>query len=108
AAAEGARIFAVALVVGIALGPLLCNISELQRDVISIAIVTLLTLLYTFERGMAAVISTDVVQLGIYLASTLVGLFTIVHLVPGGWATIHAQGASARKFRVFDFTPDFY
>src|SRR5664280_2718047 len=108
AAAEGVRIFAVALVVGIALGPLLGNISELQRDVISIGIVTLLTLLYTFEGGMAAVIWTDVVQLAIYLAGTLVGLFTILHLVPGGWATIHAQAASAGKFRVFDFTPDFY
>jgi solute:Na+ symporter, SSS family len=108
AAAEGVRIFAVALVVGIALGSLLGNMSELQRDVISIGIVTLLTLLYTFEGGMAAVIWTDVIQLGIYLAGTLVGLFTILHLVPGGWATIHAQAASAGKFRVFDFTPDFY
>jgi SSS family solute:Na+ symporter len=40
AAAEGVRIFAVALVVGVALGPPLGNISELQRDVISIGIVT--------------------------------------------------------------------
>ena len=108
AAAEGVRIFAVALVVGIALGPLLGNISSLQRDVISIGIVTLLTLLYTFEGGMAAVIWTDVVQLGIYLVGTLIGVFTILHLVPGGWSTIHAQAASAGKFRVFDFTPDFY
>ena len=108
AAAEGVRIFAVALVVGIALGPLLGNISELQRDVISIGIVTLLTLLYTYEGGMAAVIWTDVVQLGIYLAGTLVGVFTILHLVPGGWTTIHVQAATAGKFRVFDFTPDFY
>ena len=108
AAAEGVRIFAVALVVGIALGPLLGNMSELQRDVISIGIVTMLTLLYTFEGGMAAVIWTDVVQLGIYLAGTLVGVFTVLHLVPGGWATIHAQAAAAGKFRVFDFTPDFY
>ena len=108
AAAEGVRIFAVALVVGIALGPLLGNISALQRDVISIGIVTLLTLLYTFEGGMAAVIWTDVVQLGIYLVGTLIGVFTILHLVPGGWTTIHAQAASAGKFRVFDFAPDFY
>ncbi len=108
AAAEGVRIFAVALVVGIALGPLLGDISALQRDVISIGIVTALTLLYTFEGGMAAVIWTDVVQLGIYLVGTAIGLFTILHLVPGGWMTIHAQAASAGKFRVFDFAPDFY
>ncbi len=108
AAAEGVRIFAVALVVGIALGPLLGARGELQRDVISIGIVTLLTLLYTFEGGMTAVIWTDVVQMAIYVGGTLVGLFTILHLVPGGWNTIHATAASAGKFRVFDFTPDFY
>jgi SSS family solute:Na+ symporter len=108
AAAEGVRVFAVAIVVGIALGPLLGNRGEFQRDVMSIGIVTLLTLLYTFEGGMAAVIWTDVVQLFIYVGGTLVGLFTIVHLVPGGWSAIHSTAASAGKFRVFDFSPDFY
>ena len=68
----------------------------------------LLTLLYTFEGGMAAVIWTDVVQTFIYVGGTLVGFFTILHLVPGGWSTIHAAAASAGKFRVFDFSPDFY
>lgn len=108
AAAEGVRIFAVAIVVGIALGPLLGSRGEFQRDLISIGIVTLLTLIYTFEGGIAAVIWTDVVQMTIYVAGTLVGLFTILRLVPGGWSTIHAVAASADKFRVFDFRPDFY
>ena len=108
AAAEGVRVFAVALVVGIALGPLLGTGGEFRRDVISIGIVTLLTLLYTFEGGMAAVIWTDVVQMIIYVSGTLVGAYTLLHLVPGGWSTIHATAVSAGKFRVFDFTPDFY
>ena len=108
AAAEGVRVFAVAIVVGIALGPMLGGFGEFQRDVISIGIVTLLTLLYTFEGGMTAVIWTDVVQMFIYVGGTLVGFFTILHLVPGGWSTIHAMAASAGKFRVFDFAPDFY
>ena len=100
--------FAVAIVVGIALGPMLGGFGEFQRDVISIGIVTLLTLVYTFEGGMTAVIWTDVVQMFIYVGGTLVGFFTILHLVPGGWSTIHATAASAGKFRVFDFTADFY
>jgi len=108
AAAEGVRVFAVAIVVGIALGPMLGGFGEFQRDVISIGIVTLLTLLYTFEGGMTAVIWTDVVQMFIYVGGTLVGFFTILHLVPGGWSTIYATAASVRKFRVFDFAPDFY
>src|SRR6516165_8812381 len=108
AAAEGVRVFAVAIVVGIALGPLLGSRGEFQRDVISIGIVTLLTLLYTFEGGMAAVIWTDVIQTFIYLGGTVVGFFTILHLVPGGWTVIHATVASGGKFQVFGFRADFY
>src|ERR1700682_5795398 len=99
AAAEGVRVYAVSIVVSIALG---------TGEVASIAIITLLTLIYTFEGGLAAVIWTDVVQTAIYVAGTLVGVFTILHLVPGGWATIHDVAANAGKFRVFDFTPNFW
>ncbi len=108
AAAEGVRVFAVAIVIGIALAPILGNRGEFQRDLISIAIVTALTLFYTFEGGMAAVIWTDVVQLAIYVGGTLVALVTVTHLVPGGWSTIHTMASEAHKFRVFYFAPDFY
>ena len=47
---------------------------------------------------------TDVVQTAIYVGGTLVGLVTILHLVPGGWAAIHAAAASAGKLQVFDFS----
>jgi solute:Na+ symporter, SSS family len=99
AAAEGVRIYAVAIVVAIALG---------TGEVTSIAIITVLTLIYTFEGGLAAVIWTDVVQTAIYVGGTLVGLWTILHLVPGGWPAIHAAAASAGKLQVFDFTPSFW
>ncbi len=99
AAAEGVRIYAVSIVVGIALG---------TGEIASIAIITALTLIYTFEGGLAAVIWTDVVQTVIYVGGTLVGVFTILHLVPGGWSTIHSLAASAGKLRVFDFTPSIW
>jgi SSS family solute:Na+ symporter len=102
AAAEGVRVFAVAIVIRIALGGLLAGLSDLQRDVAAIAIVTVLTLIYTFEGGMAAVIWTDVVQLGIYVAGTLVAVYSIVHFVPGGWQTIHSVAAHAGKFCMWD------
>jgi len=104
AGAEGVRVFAVAIVVRIALGGLLSGMTDFQRDLAAIAIVTLLTLVYTFEGGMAAVIWTDVVQLAIYTAGTVVGFFTILHLVPGGWATVLAVAGPAGKFRVFDYS----
>jgi SSS family solute:Na+ symporter len=96
AAAEGVRVYAVSIVVAIALG---------TGEISSIAIITALTLVYTFEGGLAAVIWTDVVQTVIYVGGTLVGVFTILHLVPGGWAAIHAAAAGAGKLQVFEFTP---
>ena len=102
AAAEGVRVFAVAIVVRVALANLLTNMSDFGRDLASVAIVTVLTLVYTFEGGMAAVIWTDVIQLAIYVGGTLVGVFTLLHLVPGGWPAIHTAAAHADKFRIFD------
>jgi SSS family solute:Na+ symporter len=98
-AAEGVRVYAVSIVVAIALG---------TGEVGSIAIITILTLIYTFEGGLAAVIWTDVVQTAIYVAGTLVGVWTILHLVPGGWSAIHSAAASSGKLQVFDFTPSLW
>jgi solute:Na+ symporter, SSS family len=98
AAAEGVRVYAVSIVVGIALG---------TGEIASIAIITALTLIYTFEGGLAAVIWTDVVQTAIYIGGTLVGLVTIAHLVPGGWTAIHHAATSAGKFQILDFTSNF-
>jgi len=99
AAAEGVRVYAVSIVVAIALG---------TGEIASIAIITVLTLIYTFEGGLAAVIWTDVIQTVIYVGGTVVGAFTLLHLVPGGWGAIHSAAESAGKLRVFDFTLDFW
>lgn len=108
AASEGVRVFAVAIVVAIALSGLLQGFSDLGRDVAAIAIVTILTLLYTFKGGMSTVIWMDVVQLSVYIAGTIIGMFTIMHLVPGGWHTACAVAAGAGKFHVFNFAWNFY
>jgi SSS family transporter len=94
AAAEGVRVFAVSIVVGIAIG---------TGDVLSIAIISALTLLYTFEGGMAAVIWTDVVQMAIYVGGTVVALWSLGVHVPGGWAHIHAVAGPAGKFHMLNF-----
>lgn len=94
AAAEGVRVFAVSIVVGLAIG---------TGDVLSIAIISLLTLLYTFEGGMAAVVWTDVVQMAIYVGGTVLALLTLGSHVHGGWREIHAVAGAAGKFHVFNF-----
>ncbi|MEO6910054.1 MAG: sodium/solute symporter, partial [Edaphobacter sp.] len=94
AAAEGVRVFAISIVVGIAIG---------TGDVLSIAIISALTLLYTFEGGMAAVIWTDVVQMIIYVGGTIVAITTLGTHVPGGWSQIHEVASAAGKFHLFNF-----
>lgn len=95
AAAEGVRVWAIAIVVHVVLG---------TGDVASVAVVLALTLVYTFEGGLAAVIWTDVVQLFIYVGGTIVGFFVLLHLVPGGWPAIHSAAAASAKLQVFDFS----
>jgi SSS family transporter len=104
AAAEGVRVFAVAIVVRVAMGAVLAGVSDFQRDLVAIAIVTVLTLMYTIKGGLKAAIWTDVMQQTVYVAGTIVALCTILRLVPGGWATAHQVASQAGKFRVFDFT----
>lgn len=100
AAAEGVRVYAVALVIGIALG----FAPTLKSDILAIGIITLLTLVYTFEGGMTAVIWTDVIQMAIYMCGTIIGLGTIVHLLPGGWGQLQATAAAAGKFHMWHWS----
>lgn len=95
AAAEGVRVFAVAIVVGVAIG---------TGDVVSIAILSALTLLYTFEGGMAAVIWTDVVQMVLYVGGSLVALVTVCHKIPGGWNALIAGASAAHKLTMLHFS----
>ena len=81
ALAEGVRVFAVSLVISIVLG---------SGEVPSIALIVILTLFYTFEGGMTAVIWTDVVQMSLYVFGALVSFFVILGRIPGGWEHVMA------------------
>jgi SSS family transporter len=94
ALAEGVRIFAISIVISIVLG---------TGEIASIALIVLLTLFYTFEGGMTAVIWTDVVQMGLYLFGAVVSFFVILGQIPGGWAHVAAVAGAAHKFAIFDF-----
>ena len=97
--AEGVRVWAVSIVIFTAF-----QISE----VAAVSVIMLLTLIYTFEGGLAAVIWTDVVQMVIYVGGTIVGFVTLTHLIPGGWSAIHAAAANAGKLQIFNFSINFF
>ena len=92
--AEGVRVFAVSIIVSIILG---------TGETASVILIVALTLFYTFEGGMTAVIWTDVVQMGMYVAGAGVSLFVILGKVHGGWGHVVDVAGAAHKFRVFDF-----
>ncbi len=84
------------------------RLSEWQRDFLSVGIVILLTLVYTFEGGMTAVIWTDVLQLGIYLTGTCVAFFSSCTSFPADGPPCVQIAAAAGKLQVFDFSLDFH
>ncbi len=95
ALAEGVRVFAISIVISIIL----------RLDPFwAIVVIVALTLFYTFEGGMTAVIWTDVVQMTLYVAGAVLSLFTILHKLPHGWAQVSTAAALADKFRIFDFS----
>jgi Na+/proline symporter len=70
----------------------------------SVLIIATLTLFYTFEGGMRAVIWTDVIQFALYLAGSIAAFFLLLHKIPGGWPTVTQTAAAAGgKLTVFDF-----
>src|SRR5579883_3174991 len=94
ALAEGVRVFAISLVVSIVLG---------TGEVWSIIVILLLTLVYTFEGGMTAVIWTDVVQMCLYIVGAAISFSVILAHIPGGWGHVLAVAGAAGKFRLLDF-----
>jgi solute:Na+ symporter, SSS family len=94
ALAEGVRVFAISLVISIVLG---------TGQNASIALIVILTLFYTFEGGMTAVIWTDVVQMSLYVVGAVLSFFVILHKIPGGWSHVAAVAVAAHKFEIFDF-----
>ena len=96
ALAEGIRVSAIALVVSVVLG---------TSEHLAVMIVITLTVLYTFEGGMKAVIWTDVAQLLLYLTGSAVTLGFLLHAIPGGWSEVTQLAASAgNKLQFLDFS----
>lgn len=94
-AGEGVRVFAISIVVGLAIG---------TGDTMSIVIISALTLFYTLKGGMHAVIWTDVAQMALYVGGTLVGLATLGWRVTGGWPEIVRVAAPLGKFTLLHFS----
>src|SRR5579862_3997300 len=91
--AEGVRVFAISIVVSIILH---------TTGLASILVIIALTLFYTFEGGMTAVIWTDVIQMGMYVVGASVSLLVLIGKIPGGFGHAIDIARAAGKLQIFD------
>lgn len=96
-AADGMRLFLTALLLQQFIG---------WDMTVSVLVMGVATIIYTYLGGMEAVIWTDVIQFAVYIAGAVVAVGYIFAGVDGGISGFLAAGSEAGKFQVFDFTFD--
>ncbi len=94
--ASGVRLFATAIPIHIITG---------LDYTVSIAIIGIFTIIYTYLGGLKAVVSMDVIQLFIYISGAVASMVVIIISLPNGiddvifYSTIN----TVNKFRLFNF-----
>ena len=73
---------------------------------VSIVVIGLLTLVYTYFGGIKAVVWVDSLQMALYLVGAIAALVAIQLSVPGGWAQVFSLATAAGKLTVFEFSFD--
>jgi SSS family transporter len=73
---------------------------------VSIAVIGLLTVVYTYFGGIKAVVWVDAVQMGLYLFGAMVAIVAVQLLVPDGWGAVISSAAAEGKLQVLDFSLD--
>jgi solute:Na+ symporter, SSS family len=71
---------------------------------ISVLVMGIATIIFSYFGGIDAVIWTDVTQLGIYLIGAIVAAVILLGKIPGGLNEVISVGSAANKFSLFDFT----
>ncbi|MBI5774239.1 MAG: hypothetical protein HZA89_10910 [Verrucomicrobia bacterium] len=96
--AAGVRVYVACIPIRLMLGDALLSFGGLMNPVLgAIVLFVGLSLIYTYIGGVKAVIWTDAVQFGLFLAGGLFALFYIPTLIEGGWSGAFAKAAEGGK-----------
>jgi Na+/proline symporter len=96
--AAGVRVYVACIPIRLLLGAQVCSLGGLVDPILgAILIFVGLSLLYTYIGGVKAVIWTDAVQFGLFLAGGLFALIYIPTLVTGGWGEAFKLAGEAGK-----------
>ena len=92
--ADGVRLFATAIPLSVITG---------WSYPVSIAVIGILTVIYTYVGGIRAVVWIDVIQMFIYLGGAIIAAFFIINQLPNGWNDVLAYASADNKFQIFNF-----
>lgn len=96
---DSVRVFATAIPIALIIGPV---IDPKYLTPVSILILGVFTIIYTYHGGMRAVVWTDVLQTFVYLFGGVAALWLIGKGVDGGWSAIFSDAAARGKLNVID------
>lgn len=101
--ADGVRLFATAIPLAIILrlGGAFLEWSDFELYILSISVISVITLIYTFFGGIKAVVWMDVVQLAVYLGGAILAMIVLLYKLPDGWQTVAAFAESDNKTQIF-------
>src|SRR6185436_7353113 len=96
--AAGVRVYVACIPIRLMLGDSLLSFGGVMNPILgAIVLFVGLSLVYTYIGGVKAVIWTDAVQFGLFLAGGLYALVYIPTLIDGGWSAALANAGAAGK-----------
>ncbi len=101
ALADAVRVFATAIPIALIIGPVMPREYLMPT---AILVLGLLTVIYTYRGGMRAVVWTELVQAGIYVAGGISAIVLLGKSTPDGWTGILQHVGDAGKLKLFDFS----
>ena len=103
--ADGVRLFATAipLAVILRLGGAFGGWSDIEVYLLSIAVISIITLLYTLIGGIKAVVWMDVMQMAVYIGGAILAGGIIIYDLPDGFSGAVAMAGDAGKMQLLDF-----
>jgi SSS family solute:Na+ symporter len=101
--ADGVRLLLTAIVLAAVYTSFQPGTDAEALIVVSIVLIGVVMIIFTYFGGMEAVIWIEVVQLGIYIAGALCAAIVIINSTEGGLSAALAAGRQYQKFDVIDF-----
>jgi solute:Na+ symporter, SSS family len=105
--ADGIRLLLTAIVLSAVYVAFVPDANPNTIIVLSIILLGVVMIIFTFFGGMEAVIWVEVVQLGIYIFGAIAAAVVILNQVDGGMAKVMEIGSQFNKFQFLDFSINF-